>query len=54
MLNYHSVAESKLLWFDYWLCPLFRNTDKLDVKYFEQIITKAVELDPDVLKHVHE
>lgn len=53
MINYHSIAESKL-WFDYWLRPLFRNTDKLDVKHFERIITKAVELDPDVLKHVHE
>lgn len=53
MLNHYLSTDCKL-WFDYWLRPLFRNTDKLDVKYFEQIITKAVELTPDVSKYIYE
>jgi len=53
MLNHYTITENKL-WFDYWLHPLFKKTDKLDIKYFEQIITKAVELNPDVSKHIYE
>lgn len=53
MLNHYSIMDFQL-WFDYWLHPLFRNTDKLDLKHFEQIITKAVELSPDVSKHIYE
>jgi len=51
MINHYTINESKL-WFDYWLHPLFKSTDKLDVKRFEHIITKAVELTPDVSKHI--
>lgn len=53
MLNHYTIIGSKL-WFDYWLHPLFNKTDKLDIKHFEQIITKAVEITPDVSKHIHE
>lgn len=53
MLDHFKMIESKL-WFDYWLLPLFKNPDKIDIKNFEQIITKAVELTPDVSKHIYE
>lgn len=53
MLNHYTLIESKL-WFDYWLHPLFNKTDKLEIKHFEQIITKAVELTPDISKHIYE
>lgn len=53
MLNHFSITESKQ-WFDYWLCPLFKNADLLDVKHFEQIITEAVKLMPDILNKIHE
>ncbi|KAE9528149.1 hypothetical protein AGLY_012571 [Aphis glycines] len=53
MLNHYTITESKL-WFEYWLHPLFKKTDKLDIKYFEQIITKAVELTPNVSKYIYD
>lgn len=53
MLDHFKLTESKL-WFNYWLLPLFKNTDIIDIKRFEQIITKAVELTPDVSKHIYE
>lgn len=53
MSDHYKTAESKL-WFDYWLLPLFKNAEKIDVKYFEQIITKAVELTSDVSKHIYQ
>lgn len=52
MLNHYSLDKSKQ-WFEYWLCPLFKNPDILDVKHFEQIISKAIELNPDVSKHIN-
>lgn len=53
MLNGYYITEHKL-WFDYWLHPLFIRTEKLDAIYFEQILTKAVELSPDITKHIYE
>lgn len=53
MLNHYSITDCKL-WFDYWLHPLFKNTDELDVKHFEQIIIKAIELTPYVSQHIYE
>ncbi|VVC29565.1 Armadillo-type fold,Domain of unknown function DUF2428, death-receptor-like,Armadillo-like helical [Cinara cedri] len=53
MLNHYTTTECKL-WFDYWLYPLFKNTAKLDVKHFEQIMAKAVELSPDVSKYLYD
>lgn len=53
MLNHYSTTDCKL-WFNYWLRPLFKNTDELDIKHFEQIITKAVELTSDILNYINE
>lgn len=53
MVNNYTITECKL-WFNYWLCPLLRNTDYLDVKHLEQIITKAVEITPDVSVYINE
>lgn len=53
MLNHFSTTDCKV-WFDFWLCPLFGNSNKLDIKHFEQILTKAVELSPNIIKHIQE
>lgn len=52
MLNHYKITESRF-WFEYWLHPLFKKADKLDIKHFEQIITKAVELTPDASKFIY-
>lgn len=53
MSNHYSIIDNKL-WFDYWLCPLFKNTNLVDMKNFEHIITEAVKLTPDVSKYIYE
>lgn len=53
MLNHFSTTEFKL-WFDYWLCPLFKSADTLDIKHFEEIVISAVELTPDITNLIHE
>lgn len=53
MVNHYSFTECKL-WFNYWLLPLFKNTDHLDIKHLERIITKAVEITPDVIEYINE
>lgn len=53
MSHHYSITDNKL-WFDYWLYPLFKNTNLVDMKNFEQIITEAVKLTPDVSKYIYE
>lgn len=52
MVNHFNITDSKI-WFDYWLRPLFKNTDKVNRNHFEKIITKAVSLTPAISTYIN-
>lgn len=53
MVNHYKITDCKI-WFDYWLRPLFKNTDKVNTKHFEKIITQAVSLTPAISNYINE